>query len=78
MSFEDNFHAAIIKYLASVEDIEATEINFVDQEWKRGGGSCETCSYTYEVIEIGYNTRHKRGKRYTFKGDMGQFMRSLT
>lgn len=74
-AFASTFYTALRDFLKS-RDVDAVEVTYVDDRTEYGG-YCETCEYTYTVIDIDYIDSNGNPRTHTYSGDLGELIREL-
>jgi hypothetical protein len=75
MSLADAVFGAMRDWLQR-KGIDVTEV-LGYQESTRSGGYCETCYYTYIVVEIDYRKADKTVGCYVYDGEFSDLIRAL-
>jgi hypothetical protein len=69
------FDDAVLEFLKG-RGVDAVKV--VDLESRTAwGGYCETCEYSYVVLDIEYVDSDSMRRTYTYDGDFGEFIREL-
>ena len=83
MSFNEQLLEAMTKYVQSRTDEKVVEVHSYESGLKTGG-YCETCSYSYIVVEIYYKVEEGHGREagrlrmMTYDGDFADFIETLS
>lgn len=70
------FFDAVADFLRA-RNYTVEEVIDVEQE-DRDVGGCETCAYSYTVVEITFRDGDGYRETYVYEGDMGELIRELT
>lgn len=69
------FYDAVLAYLVR-QGVDATAVTDVEQDTVYEG-CCETCEYSYVVVDITYIDAEGSSYTHRYTGDMGDLIREL-
>ena len=72
----DMFKQALARLVAEKTGDTVTRVTYFDSATRESGG-CESCSYSYTVVEIAYDTPERHGRLYEYRGEFAELISDL-